>query len=272
MGSCPSPRSPSSTARSCPPTRRRSASPTSGCCAATASSRWSRSTTAGRSRSTTTCAGWRPRPQNLRLEIDLSAVRADIDALLAEQPGPVTGALRFLVTRGGRRIGLVEPLAGAARRSRSRPSSTSPPRILDGVKSLSYAREHARDAARRGARRRRGAARHAARPRAGGADLVVLRVLGRRDAGDAAAERPRPGLDHAPAVVVALAARARGGRHARRARAARARRSWPRRRARSSRSRAIDDVALPGAPGPLTAAAAAGVRRARRRRAARRLL
>src|SRR5689334_12269652 len=45
--------------------------------------------------------------RNLRLEIDLAAVRADVDALLAEA-GPVNGAIRFLVSRGGRRIGLVE--------------------------------------------------------------------------------------------------------------------------------------------------------------------
>src|SRR5690242_6006406 len=43
--------------------------------------------------------------QNLRLEIDLSAVRSDAEALLAEA-GPVDGALRLLVTRGGRRVGL----------------------------------------------------------------------------------------------------------------------------------------------------------------------
>jgi branched-chain amino acid aminotransferase len=76
--------------------------------------------------------------QNLRLEIDLSAVQADIDALLA-QAGPVTGAVRFLVTRGGRRVGLVE----AARDDREPLTlatiTYAPPRILDGVKSLSYA-------------------------------------------------------------------------------------------------------------------------------------
>lgn len=76
--------------------------------------------------------------QNLRLEIDLAAVRADIDALLAEA-GPVNGAVRFLVSRGGRRIGLVEATP------ETRPPLTLarveyvPPRILDGVKSLSYA-------------------------------------------------------------------------------------------------------------------------------------
>src|SRR3954466_4818245 len=46
--------------------------------------------------------------QNLRLEIDLGAVRADLDALMAEA-GPVTGAVRIFVTRGGRPIGLVAP-------------------------------------------------------------------------------------------------------------------------------------------------------------------
>src|SRR4051812_16671149 len=47
---------------------------------------------------------------NLRLEIDINSMRADVDALL-EAAGEVDGALRVLVTRGGRRIGLVEPLA-----------------------------------------------------------------------------------------------------------------------------------------------------------------
>lgn len=76
--------------------------------------------------------------QNLRLEIDLNAVRADLDALLAEA-GPVSGAVRFLVSRGGRRVGLVEAIP------ETRPPLTLarveyvPPRILDGVKSLSYA-------------------------------------------------------------------------------------------------------------------------------------
>src|SRR3954452_18037312 len=45
--------------------------------------------------------------RNLRLEIDLTPVLRDVDALLAEA-GPVTGAIRIFVTRGGRRIGLVE--------------------------------------------------------------------------------------------------------------------------------------------------------------------
>ena len=75
--------------------------------------------------------------QNLRLEIDLGAVRADIDALL-DAAGPVTGALRFMVTRGGRRIGLVEPERGGDPPLRLATVEYVPTRILDGVKSLSY--------------------------------------------------------------------------------------------------------------------------------------
>jgi branched-chain amino acid aminotransferase len=76
--------------------------------------------------------------QNLRLEIDLGAVRADLDRLLAEA-GPVTGAVRFLVTRSGRRIGLVEPARGDDPPLTLATVEYVPPRVLDGVKSLSYA-------------------------------------------------------------------------------------------------------------------------------------
>jgi branched-chain amino acid aminotransferase len=76
--------------------------------------------------------------QNLRLEIDLSAVQADIDVLLAEA-GPVTGAIRFFVTRGGRRVGLVEAVPAEREPLILASIEYAPPRILDGVKSLSYA-------------------------------------------------------------------------------------------------------------------------------------
>jgi branched-subunit amino acid aminotransferase/4-amino-4-deoxychorismate lyase len=75
--------------------------------------------------------------QNLRLEIDLGAVQADIDALLAEA-GAVTGAVRFLVTRGGRRVGLIEALPAEREPLTLACVTYAPPRILDGVKSLSY--------------------------------------------------------------------------------------------------------------------------------------
>jgi branched-subunit amino acid aminotransferase/4-amino-4-deoxychorismate lyase len=76
--------------------------------------------------------------QNLRLEIDLAGVRADVEALLAEA-GPVSGALRFLVSRGGRRIGLLETTPAEHPPLTLTKVEYVPPRILDGIKSLSYA-------------------------------------------------------------------------------------------------------------------------------------
>ncbi|MCW2996218.1 MAG: 4-amino-4-deoxychorismate lyase [Conexibacter sp.] len=75
--------------------------------------------------------------QNLRLEIDLGAVTADVDALLAEA-GPVTGAIRYFVTRGGRRVGLIEAVPEEREPLILASIEYVPPRVLDGVKSLSY--------------------------------------------------------------------------------------------------------------------------------------
>jgi branched-subunit amino acid aminotransferase/4-amino-4-deoxychorismate lyase len=75
---------------------------------------------------------------NLRLELDVNAVRADIDALLAAA-GEVDAALRVLVTRGGRRIAMVEPVADHSSPLALVSVEYVPPRVLDGVKSLSYA-------------------------------------------------------------------------------------------------------------------------------------
>lgn len=76
--------------------------------------------------------------QRLRLPLDIEAVRADVAALLAAADAR-DGRVRVLVTRGGRRIGLIEE-------QKPNPPSISlalveyaPPRILDQVKSLSYA-------------------------------------------------------------------------------------------------------------------------------------
>jgi branched-subunit amino acid aminotransferase/4-amino-4-deoxychorismate lyase len=74
---------------------------------------------------------------NLRLELDVGAVRADLDALLGEA-GPVDGCVRLLVTRGGRRVGLVEPLKDLAPTIALASVEYVPPRVLDGIKSLSY--------------------------------------------------------------------------------------------------------------------------------------
>jgi branched-chain amino acid aminotransferase len=62
--------------------------------------------------------------RNLLLPIDVEAVRADIAALL--------------VTRGGRRIGFIEPFPSLPDTLALKTITYAPTRILDGVKSLSY--------------------------------------------------------------------------------------------------------------------------------------
>jgi branched-chain amino acid aminotransferase len=77
---------------------------------------------------------------NLRLGIDLEAVRSDAHRLLAQAgPGPAHEALRIVLTRGGRRLLLTEPLHELPDRIRLMTTTYSPTRVLDGVKSLSYA-------------------------------------------------------------------------------------------------------------------------------------
>jgi branched-chain amino acid aminotransferase len=75
---------------------------------------------------------------NLRLELDLETVRAEAHRLLA-QAGPDQEALRIMVTRGGRRIMFTEALHLLPERARLKTVTYSPTRVLDGVKSLSYA-------------------------------------------------------------------------------------------------------------------------------------
>jgi branched-chain amino acid aminotransferase len=75
----------------------------------------------------------------LRLPLDLEAVRADSHRLLAQAgAGPDHEALRIMITRGGRRILMTEPLHALAERARLGTITYSPTRILDGIKSLSY--------------------------------------------------------------------------------------------------------------------------------------
>jgi branched-chain amino acid aminotransferase len=77
---------------------------------------------------------------NLRLPVDLEAVRADAWRLLAQAgPSPEHALLRIVVTRGGRRLLLTEPMAREPDQVRLATITYSPTRILDGVKSLSYA-------------------------------------------------------------------------------------------------------------------------------------
>jgi branched-chain amino acid aminotransferase len=87
---------------------------------------------------------------NLRLPIDVDAVRADVERLLAAADRPDTNAdgsavagtgscLRLVVTRGGRRLAFVEPLPAAPATLRLASVTYAPTRLMDGVKSLSYA-------------------------------------------------------------------------------------------------------------------------------------
>lgn len=77
---------------------------------------------------------------NLRLPVDLEAIRADIGRLLAHAgSGPDHQLLRVLVTRGGRRLLLTEPLPSYPEQTRLGPITYQPTLVLDGVKSLSYA-------------------------------------------------------------------------------------------------------------------------------------
>ncbi|MCW2954292.1 MAG: aminotransferase class [Conexibacter sp.] len=77
---------------------------------------------------------------NLRLPLDLDAVRADVATLLrAAEAEPPRGCLRIMVTRGGRRVLLTESLVEAAPTIRLGTVTYAPTRLLDSIKSLSYA-------------------------------------------------------------------------------------------------------------------------------------
>jgi branched-chain amino acid aminotransferase len=75
---------------------------------------------------------------NLRLPFDPEPVRADAIAVL-EATGPVDCCLRLVATRGGRRLALTEPIPPMAESVRLGCVTYSPTRVLDGIKSLSYA-------------------------------------------------------------------------------------------------------------------------------------
>ena len=76
---------------------------------------------------------------NLRLPLDLEAVRADAWRLLARVDGdPEHELLRIVVTRGGRRLLLTEPMPTNPEIVRLASVTYAPTRILDGIKSLSY--------------------------------------------------------------------------------------------------------------------------------------
>jgi branched-chain amino acid aminotransferase len=75
-----------------------------------------------------TCAG-------LRLDVDLEALRAEALAVVREPES----LLRLVVTRGGRRIAIGEPLPARAPSARVATVTYAPTRVLNGLKTLSYA-------------------------------------------------------------------------------------------------------------------------------------
>jgi len=78
--------------------------------------------------------------ENLRLPVDLAAVRADAERLLDAADGePDPGMLRIVLTRSGRRLLLTESLPAHVPAIRLATVTYAPVRLLDGVKSLSYA-------------------------------------------------------------------------------------------------------------------------------------
>jgi branched-chain amino acid aminotransferase len=79
---------------------------------------------------------------NLRLELPPTDLLRDETLALIEQRDPAyDGTVRIVVTRGGRRLLLTEPVTDGSRAASVRLGvvTYSPTRVLDGVKSLSYA-------------------------------------------------------------------------------------------------------------------------------------
>jgi branched-subunit amino acid aminotransferase/4-amino-4-deoxychorismate lyase len=79
-----------------------------------------------------------------KLRLGYPVPRAELEAeareLVAARGGAAfDGCLRLVLTRGGRRLLLTEPLPPAPRRPRLAFVTFAPPRVLDGIKSLSYA-------------------------------------------------------------------------------------------------------------------------------------
>lgn len=75
----------------------------------------------------------------LRLALDAAAVEAEALALVGEAGPGWEGYLRLVVTRGGRRILLLEALRAAPDTIALRTVPYAPTRVLDQIKSLSYA-------------------------------------------------------------------------------------------------------------------------------------
>ena len=74
---------------------------------------------------------------NLRLPVDLEAVRADVETLVEHNDVP-DAAMRVVVTRGGHRLAIVEELKPLPDTLALATIEYAPTRVLDQVKSLSY--------------------------------------------------------------------------------------------------------------------------------------
>jgi branched-chain amino acid aminotransferase len=74
----------------------------------------------------------------IELEFDRGALMSEIEALLAKL-GDADGQLRLIVTRGGRRLAMTEPIPAHSETIAVATVTYSPSVILNGVKSLSYA-------------------------------------------------------------------------------------------------------------------------------------
>jgi branched-chain amino acid aminotransferase len=74
----------------------------------------------------------------VELAFNRSALEAEIEALLS-QLGDADGQLRLIVTRGGRRLAMTEPIPVHAEKVSVATVTYCPSVILNGVKSLSYA-------------------------------------------------------------------------------------------------------------------------------------
>jgi branched-chain amino acid aminotransferase len=74
----------------------------------------------------------------IELEFDRGALESEIEALLAEL-GLADGQLRLIVTRGGRRLAMTEPIPPHAETVSLATVTYCPSVVLNGVKSLSYA-------------------------------------------------------------------------------------------------------------------------------------
>ena len=74
----------------------------------------------------------------IELAVDRARLEPEIEALLAEL-GPEDAQLRIILTRGGRRLAMTEPLPPRGETIRLASVTYSPNGVLTGVKSLSYA-------------------------------------------------------------------------------------------------------------------------------------